>query len=154
MAEGNRTPFDLPEAESELVAGYNVEYSGMRFGGFFLGEFANVYLMSAIATALFFGGWQIPGLSAETQASSWLLQGLGVAVFAIKACFGSFVVLWLRWTLPRLRVDQLMSLCYRYLLPLSLAMLIALQRAEARNRQLMQQLMQCVTQPHEPANSE
>lgn len=125
VAEGNRTPFDLPEAESELVAGYNVEYSGMRFAGFFLGEFGNVYLMSAIATALFFGGWQIPGVSLETQAASWGLQAVGVLVYAVKASFGAFVVLWLRWTLPRLRVDQLMGLCYRYLLPLSFAMLLA-----------------------------
>ncbi|MBN1959477.1 MAG: NADH-quinone oxidoreductase subunit NuoH [Deltaproteobacteria bacterium] len=125
VAEGNRTPFDLPEAESELVAGYNVEYSGMRFGGFFLGEFANVYLMSAIATALFFGGWQIPGVKANAQANSILLQGFGAIIFAAKASFGAFVVLWLRWTLPRLRVDQLMSLCYRYLLPLSFTMLAA-----------------------------
>ncbi len=124
VAEGNRTPFDLPEAESELVAGYNVEYSGMRFAGYFLGEFANVYLMSAIATALFFGGWQIPGVSAEAQSQSVGLQALGVVIFAVKASFGSFIVLLLRWTMPRLRVDQLMSLCYRYLLPLSFAMLL------------------------------
>jgi NADH-quinone oxidoreductase subunit H len=125
VAEGNRTPFDLPEAESELVAGYNVEYSGMRFAGFFLGEFANVYLMSAIATVLFYGGWQIPGVSAAEQGASWGLEALGVVIFAVKSGFGAFVVLWLRWTLPRLRVDQLMSLCYRYLLPLSFAMLVA-----------------------------
>ncbi|MBI2889419.1 MAG: NADH-quinone oxidoreductase subunit NuoH [Nitrospirae bacterium] len=124
VAEGNRTPFDLPEAESELVAGYNVEYSGMRFAGFFLGEFANVYLLSAIATALFFGGWQIPGVTPDMQAASPVWQAVGVGLFALKAGTGAFVVLWLRWTMPRLRVDQLMGLCYRYLLPLSFAMLL------------------------------
>lgn len=125
VAEGNRTPFDLPEAESELVAGYNVEYSGMRFAGFFLGEFGNVYLMSAIAACLFFGGWQVPGVSAAQQLTSTPLMVLGVLVLVVKASFGAFVVLWLRWTLPRLRVDQLMGLCFKFLLPLSFAMLLA-----------------------------
>ncbi len=117
VAEGNRTPFDLPEAESELVSGYNTEYSGMRFAGFFLGEFANIYLMSAVATTLFFGGWQIPGILPEEQASSWSLQLMGLLIFVFKAAIGCFVVIWLRWTLPRLRVDQLMGLCYKYLVP-------------------------------------
>ncbi len=121
IAEGNRTPFDLPEAESELVAGYNVEYSGMRFAGFFLGEFANVYLMSAIAAVLFFGGWQVPGLAGEGRV---LPELTGAIVLAAKAGALAFVVLWVRWTLPRLRVDQLLGLCYRYLLPLAFAMLL------------------------------
>ncbi|MBW1807362.1 MAG: NADH-quinone oxidoreductase subunit NuoH [Deltaproteobacteria bacterium] len=119
VAEGNRIPFDLPEAESELIAGYNTEYSGMRFAAFFLGEFANVYLMCAIATTLFLGGWQIPGIGVETQADSVLLQIVGLAIFMAKASVGCFVVIWLRWTLPRLRVDQLMGLCYRYLVPIA-----------------------------------
>jgi len=124
VAEGNRTPFDLPEAESELVAGFNTEYSGMRFAGFFLAEFANVYLMSAVATTLFFGGWQVPGLTpAEMQSSPWL-QLLGLAVFVAKAGVGCFVVVWIRWTFPRLRVDQLMGLCYRYLIPIGFACLL------------------------------
>jgi NADH-quinone oxidoreductase subunit H len=124
IAEGNRTPFDLPEAESELVSGYNTEYSGMRFAGFFLGEFANIYLMSAIATTLFFGGWQIPGVTPEQQAASWGLQIVGLLIFVAKASIGCFVVIWLRWTFPRLRVDQLMSLCYRYLVPLAFLCLL------------------------------
>ncbi len=124
VAEGNRTPFDLPEAESELVAGYNTEYSGIRFGGFFLGEFANVYLLSAIATSLFLGGWQIPGVTPAAQADSVLLQLAGFAVFFAKAWALVFVVIWLRWTLPRLRVDQLMGLCYRYLIPLAFVCLL------------------------------
>jgi NADH-quinone oxidoreductase subunit H len=125
IAEGNRIPFDLPEAESELVAGYNTEYSGMRFAGFFLAEFTNIYLMSAIATAVFFGGWQIPGISPTEQASSWLLQLTGLVIFVAKAWVGCFVVLWMRWTLPRMRVDQLMSLCYRYLIPIAFVCLMA-----------------------------
>ncbi|MBN2496633.1 MAG: NADH-quinone oxidoreductase subunit NuoH [Deltaproteobacteria bacterium] len=124
LAEGNRTPFDLPEAESELVAGYNTEYSGMRFGGFYLGEFGNVYLMCAIATLVFFGGWQIPGVSPAEHHGSWLWQIVGFGLFFVKAWAASFVVVWLRWTLPRLRVDQLMSLCYRYLVPLSFVCLL------------------------------
>jgi NADH-quinone oxidoreductase subunit H len=123
IAEGNRTPFDLPEAESELVSGYNTEYSGMRFAGFFLGEFANIYLMSAVATTLFFGGWQIPGIAAEAQADSIVLQLVGLMIFVAKASVGCFVVIWLRWTLPRLRVDQLMGLCYRFLIPIAFACL-------------------------------
>jgi len=125
IAEGNRTPFDLPEAESELVSGYNTEYSGMRFAGFFLGEFANIYLMSAIATTLFFGGWQIPTVTPEQQAASWGLQIIGLLIFVAKASLGCFVVIWLRWTFPRLRVDQLMSVCYRYLVPLAFLCLLA-----------------------------
>ncbi len=118
LAEGNRTPFDLPEAESELVSGFNTEYSGMRFAGFFLAEFANVYLMSAITATLFFGGWQIPGISADAQAASIPLQIIGLIIFITKAGFFCFVVLWLRWTLPRLRIDQLMNLCYKFLVPI------------------------------------
>lgn len=124
VAEGNRTPFDLPEAESELVAGYNTEYSGMRWAGFFLGEFANVYVMNAIATTLFFGGWQVPGVSPEAHRDSLLIQALGLGLFLAKAWVGCFVVLWARWTLPRLRVDQLMGVCYRYLIPLGFACLL------------------------------
>ncbi|HUU01379.1 MAG TPA: NADH-quinone oxidoreductase subunit NuoH [Myxococcota bacterium] len=123
VAEGNRTPFDLPEAESELVAGFNTEYSGMRFAGFFLAEFANVYLMSAIATTLFFGGWQIPAVSLAAQAASFWLRLVGLAIFVAKAAVLCFVVVWIRWTFPRLRVDQLMSLCYRYLVPIAFACL-------------------------------
>jgi NADH:ubiquinone oxidoreductase subunit 1 (chain H) len=124
FAEPRRLPFDLPEAESELVSGYNTEYSGIRFGGFFLGEFANIYLMSAIAATLFFGGWQIPMVTPEQQASSVILQLIGLCIFIAKASAGCFLVVWLRWTLPRLRVDQLTSLCYKYLLPISFVCLL------------------------------
>jgi len=124
VAEGNRIPFDLPEAESELVAGYNTEYSGMRWAGFFLGEFANVYVMNAIATTLFFGGWQVPGVPAEAHGDSLLIQLAGLAIFLGKAWVGCFIVLWARWTLPRLRVDQLMGVCYRYLIPIAFACML------------------------------
>ncbi len=124
LAEGNRTPFDLPEAESELVAGYLTEYSGMRFVFFFFGEWANLWVMSAIMTTLFLGGWQIPGISdlnavfTHATMSGKILWGLlSFIVFFIKTIALVFVVIWIRWTLPRLRVDQLMTMCWKYLVP-------------------------------------
>jgi len=118
LAEGNRTPFDLPEAESELVSGYNTEYSGMRFVFYFFAEWGNLYIMSALMTALFLGGWQIPGVAEATQAGSISLTLAGWAIFTAKALFMVFVVIWLRWTLPRLRIDQLMVVCWKFLVPL------------------------------------
>ncbi len=124
LAEGNRTPFDLPEAESELVAGYLTEYSGLRFVFFLFGEWANLWVMSAVVTTLFLGGWQIPGVSdlksVLAQApvltkSLWVL--LSVAVFFVKTLVFVFVIIWVRWTLPRLRVDQMMIMCWKYLVP-------------------------------------
>lgn len=125
IAEGNRTPFDLPEAESELVAGYNVEYSGMRFLFFLFAEWANLWVMSAIATTAFLGGWQIPGVSHETISASqgwaWIgWQALSFVVFTTKATVLVAFVIQLRWTLPRLRIDQLMITCWKYLVPLSI----------------------------------
>jgi NADH-quinone oxidoreductase subunit H len=124
LAECNRLPFDIPEAESELVAGFHVEYSGMRFAIFFLAEYANLFVVSAIATTLFLGGWsgwwvRLPGLSPE------LSQGLfGLAWFQGKCYFLIFVMMWLRWTLARLRVDQLMDFAWKVLLPIAFANLI------------------------------
>jgi NADH-quinone oxidoreductase subunit H len=131
LAEGNRTPFDLPEAESELVAGYLTEYSGMRFLFFLFTEWANVWVISAIITTLFIGGWQIPGvhdLGAVIAASPtigkffWIL--LSVVVFFVKSSTFVFIVIQLRWTLPRLRVDQLMIMCWKYLVPIGFVTLL------------------------------
>ncbi len=126
IAEGNRTPFDLPEAESELVAGYNVEYSGMRFLFFFFAEWANLWVMSAVAAVCFLGGWQVPGVAEATLdgASGWAFvgwQALSFLLLATKTLALVFLVIQLRWTLPRLRVDQLMVACWKYLVPLSFA---------------------------------
>jgi NADH-quinone oxidoreductase subunit H len=132
LAEGNRTPFDLPEAESELVAGYLSEYSGFRFALFFLVEFGNLWVMAAVAATLFFGGWQLPGVGPETYAAAkgagafpalawWGLQILSMAMMAIKTLMVLNVIVWVRWTLPRIRIDQMMNLCWKYLVPWSFA---------------------------------
>jgi NADH-quinone oxidoreductase subunit H len=131
LAEGNRTPFDLPEAESELVSGYNTEYSGMRFGYFFLAEWGNLWVMSALLTTLFLGGWQVPGISMATLQGWEATNAVPVWFFAVSAL--SFctkvillvnVVIWIRWTFPRIRVDQMMSLCWKYLVPISMALVL------------------------------
>jgi len=120
LAEGNRTPFDIPEAESELVAGYVTEYSGMRFLFFFFAEWGNLYVIGAVATTLFLGGWQIPPVTDHP-----LLKGiLEFTVFFLKAYFWVFMAMWIRGTLPRVRVDQLMDLCWKYLVPLSFVCLV------------------------------
>jgi NADH-quinone oxidoreductase subunit H len=183
LAEGNRTPFDLPEAESELVNGFNTEYSGMRFSMMALGEFANIYVIAAITVTLFLGGWRLPTLGPVTidgwrtmaptlfglllggggatlvlfaswghmwkgvptwygtparvgisllglgilaagaalHAPEWLgMEVLRLVVFQAKALFLVFVVMWIRWTLPRLRVDQMMNLCWKYFVPFAI----------------------------------
>jgi len=120
LAEGNRTPFDIPEAESELVAGYVTEYSGMRFLFFFFAEWGNLYVIGAIATTLFLGGWQVPPVTDNPI----LLGILQFVVFFLKAYFWVFVAMWVRGTLPRVRVDQLMSLCWKYMVPLSFICLL------------------------------
>jgi NADH-quinone oxidoreductase subunit H len=119
LAEGNRAPFDLPEGESEIVAGYTTEYSGMRYVFFMFAEWANVFVMAAIASALFFGGWQLPGVSPAAQEQSLWLQVLGALMFLLKSWILIFVVIWIRWTLPRIRIDQLMTVCWKWLVPLS-----------------------------------
>lgn len=125
LAEGNRTPFDLPEAESELVSGYNTEYSGMRFLMWFFAEWGNLYVMSAILTTLFLGGWQIPGVDAVAQENTFGLALVGWFIFTLKDLTLVFVVIWLRWTLPRLRVDQMMNMCWKYLVPLGFSLFLA-----------------------------
>jgi len=135
LAEANRTPFDLPEAESELVAGYLSEYSGFRFALFFLCEWGNIWVLSAIATTLFLGGWQIPGVAAEQIDAArgaglvpslawWGWNALSMAIFVAKTLVLSNVVVWLRWTLPRIRVDHMLNLCWKYLVPVAFGCLV------------------------------
>jgi NADH-quinone oxidoreductase subunit H len=125
LAEVNRTPFDIPEAESELVSGYHTEYSGMKFAMFFLAEYANMFAVSAIVTALFLGGYQSPiGYLGNSLGVPWLIPIEQFFWFAVKGTFFIFVQMWLRWTLPRLRVDQLMALCWKYLIPIAFVNLI------------------------------
>ncbi|MDP3148521.1 MAG: NADH-quinone oxidoreductase subunit NuoH [Ignavibacteria bacterium] len=120
LAETNRTPFDIPEAESELVGGYHTEYSGIKFTMFFLSEYANMFAVSAVASALFFGGYHSPfGYFGNLIGLSWLVPIEQFFWFTIKGAFFVFVQMWLRWTLPRLRVDQLMTLCWKYLIPIA-----------------------------------
>jgi NADH-quinone oxidoreductase subunit H len=119
LAEGNRTPFDLPEAESELVAGYCTEYSGFRFVVFFFAEWANLWIMCAIATVCFLGGWRIPCVSVAETAAHWYWVLAGAIIFSLKTLALVFVVIQVRWTLPRLRLDQMMSMCWKYLIPMA-----------------------------------
>jgi NADH-quinone oxidoreductase subunit H len=123
IAETNRNPFDLPEAEAELVAGFHTEYSGMKFALFFLAEYANMMVVSAMAVVLFFGGWlpPLPNLLAGVWASPLLAWIPGVFWFAAKMAFFLFCYIWFRGTFPRYRFDQLMAVGWKWLLPLSLA---------------------------------
>jgi NADH-quinone oxidoreductase subunit H len=115
LAEGNRTPFDLPEAESELVAGFVTEYTGVRYLMFFLAEWGNLYIIGAVVTTLFLGGWQIPPLTHNA-----VLQAvLEFLTFFVKSYFWVLVAMWVRATLPRVRVDQLTAVCWKYLVPFS-----------------------------------
>jgi NADH-quinone oxidoreductase subunit H len=125
LAEVNRTPFDIPEAESELVSGYHTEYSGMKFAMFFLAEYANMFAVSAVVSALFLGGFQSPfGYLGNTLNLPWLIPMEQFFWFAAKGTFLVIVQMWLRWTLPRLRVDQLMALCWKYLIPIAFVNLL------------------------------
>ncbi len=126
FAETNRLPFDLPEAESELITGYHTEYSAMKFSLFFIAEYCNMLTASALMATLFFGGWDIPftlwdNLAPHTGLKTLLTLG----AFATKTLFFVFFFMWIRWTLPRFRYDQLMSLGWKLLLPLSLGYIVA-----------------------------
>ncbi len=125
LAEGNRTPFDLPEAESELVAGYHTEYSGFRWSIFQLGEWTNIYVVGAIFATVFLGGWNVPFVPADAVAASAVWQAVSLAVMSCKVIAITFVIIWIRWSLPRYRVDQLMDLCWKFLLPLAFAAFVA-----------------------------
>ncbi len=125
LAEVNRTPFDIPEAESELVSGYHTEYSGMKFAMFFLAEYANMFAVSAIVVAIFLGGYQSPiGYLGNLFNTPWLIPIEQFFWFTAKGMFFVFVQMWLRWTLPRLRVDQLMTTSWKYLIPITFVNLI------------------------------
>lgn len=119
FAENNRLPFDMPECESELIGGYHTEYSGMKFGLFFLGEYVAMIIMSAAIVTLFLGGWQLPGII--DPGSTGIVSGIvSMLVFGVKLTVVIFVYLWVRWTLPRFRWDQLMFLGWKVLLPIAL----------------------------------
>src|SRR4051794_5356177 len=122
LAECNRTPFDLPEAESELNMGYHQEYSSMKLGFYLFAEYVNMFISSAIMTTLFFGGYDIPFFNeaAHSDWGNWLAVA-GVACFMIKIFIFIFMFMWIRWTVPRFRYDQLMNLGWKKLIPLALA---------------------------------
>lgn len=120
LSEVNRIPFDLPEAESELVSGYNTEYSGFKFAMFFLAEYINTFTLGALCTTLFFGGWRFPFDTWLGDFGTQMSAQLGIIWFFIKTMFFFSVVVWIRGTLPRVRTDQLMAFAWKYLLPLAL----------------------------------
>jgi len=125
FAETNRLPFDLPEAESELIAGYHSEYSAMKFSLFFIAEYCNMFTASALISTIFFGGWHIPFTRDYLPGgvSVWMSL-LSVVWFFAKILFFVFFFMWIRWTLPRFRYDQLMSLGWKIFLPLALAYIV------------------------------
>jgi len=123
-AETNRGPFDLPEAEHELTAGYHTEYSGMHFGFFYLAEYLNLFIVSGIASLMFLGGWMplhIPGWEGFNEIMDYIPS---VVWFLGKALFVSFLIIWFKWTFPRVRIDQLLSFEWKYLMPLSLLTIV------------------------------
>src|SRR6185312_15862568 len=124
FAETNRLPFDLPEAEQELVGGYHTEYSAMKFGMFFLGEYLHVITVSYLTVILFFGGWDVPFVLDQHQ-TGWLSALAKVLVMLFKVSLMIVFMMWVRWTLPRFRYDQLMDLAWKSLIPLALINLVA-----------------------------
>ena len=124
FAETNRLPFDLPECETELVAGYNTEYSSMKFALFFMGEYANMLAGSAMMVTLFFGGWTLPFAGLDQPADTMLQGVLQVGIFLGKVLVFMGVFIWVRWMLPRFRYDQLMDLGWRRFIPLALANIV------------------------------
>jgi NADH-quinone oxidoreductase subunit H len=139
FAETNRLPFDLPEAESELVAGYHTEYGGLRMALFYMGEYQSMAILSALGATLYFGGWSVPGIDAAAAGawiaglpllSGFLSPGIGTALFGfsvlmVKTYMALFLFIWVRWTFPRFRYDQLMRLGWKILLPLALLNFVA-----------------------------
>jgi NADH-quinone oxidoreductase subunit H len=127
FAETNRLPFDLPEAESELIAGYHTEYSAMKFSLFFIAEYGGMVTASALMATLFFGGWDVPFTAHDNIGpfSGWLTL-LSIGIMLAKMLFFIFLFMWIRWTLPRFRYDQLMSLGWKFMLPLALVYIVVI----------------------------
>src|SRR5205807_290431 len=126
-ASCKRAPFDLAEAESELVAGFHTEYSGLRWSFFFMAEYASMFAVSGIAVLLFLGGWNsglLPFALTDTFIGTIAGNALNAIVFIVKCWILVFVLIWVRWTLPRLRIDQVMMTCLKYLLPISCGLLL------------------------------
>ena len=125
FAETNRVPFDLPEAETELVAGFHTEYSALKFALFFMAEYVNMFTVSVMCTVLFLGGWYVPGLSHLFPVGSVGYAVVSMIAFIAKICLFLFFYIWVRGTLPRFRFDQLMNFGWKFLLPLALVNVIA-----------------------------
>jgi NADH-quinone oxidoreductase subunit H len=121
FAESNRQPFDMPESETDLVGGFHTEYGSMKFGLFFIGEYGHMLVGGSLFTLFFLGGWHLPFVPATLLGDSTLAHALGVAVFLAKLFCVMFLFIWVRWTLPRFRYDQVMRLGWRRLLPLAIA---------------------------------
>jgi len=139
LAECNRTPFDLPESENELVAGYHTEYGSMKLGLYLFSEYINMFISSAVIASLYFGGFNYPGMDFMNEflvkntgsvLGHNLATTIGIIIFFLKTFFFIFVFIWIRWTLPRFKYDQLMNLAWKWMLPLSVANLIIEAAAE------------------------
>lgn len=124
FAETNRLPFDLPEAETELVGGYHTEYSSIKFALFFMAEYAAMIAVSAMMVTLYFGGWTLPFLGLDQPATSLPMGLLHILIFLSKLCVFMVMIIWVRWMLPRFRYDQLMDLGWRRFIPLALANIV------------------------------
>lgn len=126
LAETNRLPFDLPETESELITGYHTEYSSMKFSMFFIAEYSHIITGSALMATLFLGGWDIPFVTFDEGNPSWWVTLLTLGAFSVKTLFFIYTVIWVRWTLPRFRFDQLMQLGWKFMLPALLGYILVL----------------------------
>jgi NADH-quinone oxidoreductase subunit H len=124
LANTKRAPFDLPEAESELVSGFHTEYSGIRFSFFFLEEYAAMFIISVVGVCLYLGGWNLPFVPGDWLVGSVAAELVAALVMITKAAFLVFVMIWVRWTLPRIRIDQVMTLGYKYLTPIAFVCLL------------------------------
>jgi NADH-quinone oxidoreductase subunit H len=120
IAETNRVPFDLPEAETELVAGFHTEYSALKFALFFMAEYVNMFTVSMLAATLFWGGWHVPYLEFVLEKGGLLYGLISAVAFLVKVCAFLFLYIWIRGTLPRFRFDQLMNFGWKFLLPVAI----------------------------------